>query len=148
MEKPIYPIRVSESRLWYEFESISEQKIVTKAIAFYADYQNSESFELIFGDLRSDGTIDVKTQSKNRDMTQILGTVMQTVYYFFELYPSKNVTFMGSTDSRNRLYRVLISKFLLEQDDHFQVFGLTFDNEFELFESNKDYFSYKIILKP
>ena len=147
MEKPVYPIRVAETGLWYEFDSVSEQKTIRKVVAFYISPANNDSAELVFGDLLTDGSIDVNVKSNNKDMAVILLTVVRVIYYFLELYPSKTVMFMGSTAARNRLYRALITKFLPEQMHIFEVFGLTFDNQLEPFSADKDYFSYQIGLR-
>jgi|GEM_PF-999935 len=147
MEKPTYPIESSENGYWYEFESVSDQKIIKKAVGFYP-YRNDEALvELVFGDMQPNGSLDVYQISNNNDMPIIIATVVQTIYRFLELYPDKIVTFIGSSASRNRLYRGIISKILMENSSEIEVLGLTFDNQLELFLSNKDYFSFLIKLK-
>jgi hypothetical protein len=51
---------------------------------------------------------------------------------------------MGSTPSRNRIYRAIISKLYDENDSEFEIYGLTFENELEKFVPNKNYFSFQI----
>jgi hypothetical protein len=144
MEKPIYNIESSSDRLLYEFESNSDYKIIKKAVVYLPIKQDPNLYELIFGDLQDDGTIDVQTVSNNQDIFLILNTVIKTLYHFFELYPSKTVIFTGSSASRNRLYRAVISKLISEK---FAIFGITFDDEIELFVPNKNYFAFQIRLK-
>ena len=144
MEKPIYNIESSSDRLLYEFESNSNHKIIKKAVVYLPIKQSPNLYELIFGDLQDDGTIDVQTVSNNQDIVLILNTVIKTLYHFFELYPSKTVIFTGSSASRNRLYRAVISKLINEK---FDIFGITFDDEIELFVANKNYFAFQICLK-
>lgn len=144
MEKPIYNIESSSDRLFYEFESNSDYKIIKKAVVYLPIKQDPNLYELIFGDLQDDGTINVQTVSNNQDIVLILNTVIKTLYHFFELYPSKTVIFTGSSASRNRLYRAVISKLINEK---FDIFGITFDDEIELFVPNKNYFAFQICLK-
>lgn len=144
MEKPIYNIESSSDRLLYEFESNSDYKIIKKAVVYLPIKQDPNLYELIFGDLQDDGTIDVQTVSNNQDIVLILNTVIKTLYHFFELYPSKTVIFTGSSASRNRLYRAVISKLINEK---FDIFGITFDDEIELFVPDKNYFAFQICLK-
>ncbi|NBB22304.1 hypothetical protein GVN20_23315 [Runella sp. CRIBMP] len=144
MEKPIYNIESSSDRLLYEFESNSDHKMIKKAVVYLPIKQDPNLYELIFGDLQDDGTIDVQTVSNNQDIVLILNTVIKTLYHFFELYPSKTVIFTGSSASRNRLYRAVISKLINEK---FDIFGITFDDEIELFVPNKNYFAFQICLK-
>jgi hypothetical protein len=121
MEKPTYPIETSENGYWHEFESISDQKIIKKAVGFYP-YRNDESLvELVFGDIQPDGSLNVYQVSNNNDMPIIIATVIQTIYRFLELYPDKTVTFIGSSTARNRLYRAVISKILMENSIEIEV---------------------------
>jgi hypothetical protein len=147
MNKPVYPIETTKDGLWYEFDSISNEKIIRKAVAFYNNPINPQKMELVFGDLLQDGTIDVFAKSNNKDMNFVLLTVAYILDYFFELYPSKCVIFMGSTPARNRIYRVLIAKLSMQRPS-IRAFGITFDDNIVPFEPNQDYFSYQICLIP
>lgn len=148
MEKPSYRITESEDGLWYEFDSISESKTLKKAVGYYLFSENNiEYAELSFGDIKSNGNIDLKTISDNKDMPTILSTVILTLYKFFELYPQKTVVFTGSSASRNRLYRAIIGKLFEEGKNYFVISGLTFDGTTEDFVINKDYLAFQISLK-
>jgi hypothetical protein len=146
MEKPTYQLKESSDGYWYEFDSISDQKTIRKAIGYYESKYDPNAVELSFGDL-ADGKLDVKIVSDNKDFLTIINTVIISLYRFFELYPQKSVSFMGSTNARNRIYRTIIAKLYDENDDKFEIYGLTNDNQFEPFESNKDYFSFQITKK-
>lgn len=146
MEKPTYHIESSLDAEWHFFKSISQQKIIEKAVVFNQVDKENGIYELIFGDLE-DGLVNVKNVSDNQDMHLILATVVKTIYLFFERNPQKTVSFMGSSDSRNRLYRAIISKFAISVSSNFEVFGTNFDGIDELFIENKDYFAFKIKLK-
>jgi hypothetical protein len=58
---------------------------------------------------------------------------------FFEKYPNKKLYFRGSTDTRTRLYRSLISKFIEVIEPYFAVIGLKQDGSPETFIVNQDY---------
>ena len=143
MEKPIYKLTESSDGFWYEFESISDDKIIRKAIGFYESVHDTNVVELVFGDLAND-SLDVKVVSDNKDFYTILNTVIISVYRFLELYPQKSVFFMGSTNARNRIYRAIIAKLYTETENDFDIFGITFENTIENFIPNKDYFAFQI----
>jgi hypothetical protein len=85
--------------------------------------------------------------SDNKDFRIIINTVIVTVYRFLELYPEKSIFFMGSTNTRTRIYRAIIAKLYDETDIDFEIYGLTFENELERFVPNKNYFSFQISKK-
>ncbi len=147
MGKPIYNIESSSDGLLYEFESVGESKIIKKVVIYFPVKYNNDLFELSFGDLQNDGTINFQMVSNNQDMALILNTVIDTLHLFFELYPSKSVVFTGSSESRNRLYRAVISKAIKNQNQKFDIFGITFDGILESFLPNKNYFAFQICLK-
>lgn len=147
MKKPTYLIETSEDGFQHNFESIGKDKIIKKSVRFYPFEGNPNIYELSFGDINDDGTIDVKTVSNNDDMIIVLNTVVQTIYRFFELNPNKSVAFMGSSLSRNRLYRVIIGKLYDESSDYFEILGWNYDGTIEEFIKNKDYFAFQISLK-
>lgn len=143
MEKPTYPLVESSDGYWFEFDSIANNRQIRKAIGFYESSYDSDAVELVFGDLIND-KLDVMVVSDNKDFHIIINTVIVSVYRFLELYPQKSVSFMGSTPSRNRLYRAIISKLYDENDSEFEIYGLTLDNELERFVPDKNYFSFQI----
>ena len=65
-------------------------------------------------------------------MEMVMATVIQIVLRFFEKYPSKMVYIEGSTPERTRLYRIIMSRELLEIEKVFTVYGLIGNNP-ELF---------------
>ena len=148
MEKPNYKITSSEDGLWNEFESVSVGKIVRKAIGYYLFTENGiEYAELSFGDITENGGIDLKIVTDNKDLAFVIGTVIATLYRFFELYPQKTVVFTGSSSSRNRLYRAIIGKLFEEGTVYFDILGITFEGNTESFVKNKDYLAFQISVK-
>ncbi|MDZ7935468.1 MAG: hypothetical protein U5M51_11020 [Emticicia sp.] len=146
MDKPTYQLKESSDGYWYEFDSISDDKVIRKAIGYYESKHDKNAVELVFGDLKTD-KLDVTVVSDNKDFIVIINTVIVTVYRFLELYPEKSVSFMGSTSARNRIYRAIIAKLYDESDSEFDIYGLTYENELEKFVPNKDYFSFQIFKK-
>ena len=147
MEKPTYNLKSSPDGLYHVFESTNGVKSVQKAIAFLPFEESANLFQLIFGDLKSDGEIDTFAVSNNKDTTVILTTVVGTLFYFFEQNPDKSVAFTGSTAARTRLYRAVISKFVNESEPFYQILGITEEGSFEIFNKNKNYTGYLISLK-
>ncbi|GAB2632354.1 hypothetical protein GCM10027035_28330 [Emticicia sediminis] len=146
MEKPTYHIESSIDAEWHFFKSVSSTKVIEKAVVFNKVDEENGIYELIFGDLE-DGFVNVKNVSDNQDMSLVLGTVIKTINLFFERNSEKTVIFMGSSTARNRIYRAIISKFISEINNSFEVFGTNFDGIDESFVKEKDYFAFKIRLK-
>jgi hypothetical protein len=139
IKKPHYSFESSPDALVFEFDSISENKIIRKAV-IYEDIHGYENLvQLGFGDITEHGEIDFITVSRNKDRDKILATVAQTMVVFFEKYPNKKLYFRGSTDTRTRLYRSLISKFIEVVEPYFIVIGLKQDGTPEKFILNQDY---------
>ena len=97
MEKPHYPIINSEEGFSYEFDSISELKTIRKVVV-YLPYSNDDKiYQLAFGNLLENGSIDIYDKSANKDMKMVLATVIRTLLDFLSLHPDKSVIFTGST---------------------------------------------------
>lgn len=147
MDKPTYRLQSSADGLQYVFESVSDEKRIIKAVAYIQSEDNSDLYQLIFGDLAENGEIDVLSVSNNADMKIVLTTVVSTFLQFFELHPAATVAFTGSTSSRTRLYRAVITKFIKETELYFQVLGIKENGYFEPFDSQEVYVGYLITQK-
>ncbi|MEI7584587.1 hypothetical protein [Runella sp.] len=93
-----------------------------------------------------DGSYSDKSITNNDDMEMVMATVIQIVLRFFEKYPSKMVYIEGSTPERTRLYRIIMSRELLEIEKVFTVYGLIGNNP-ELFVKNLNYDAFVISLR-
>ena len=140
MDKPSYHFKASPNALVYEFESVSEQKIIQKVVVY--EPLQDELYHFGFGDLTESGDIDYKIVSKNNDMDKVLMTVVKTMFLFFEHYPDKKIVFGGSTESRSRLYRQILTRFLENIELYFDVQGFTTDGVQEPFQKNRDYYAF------
>ncbi len=144
MEKPTYFLKSSPDALQHVFESIGDDKIVKKAVAYVVDKENDSLYQLIFGDLTETGEIDTLSVSNNNDMKMVLTTVVSTLFAFFEQNPDKIVFFTGSTLSRTRLYRAVIAKFIAEAELFYHVMSITESGNLHIFDRNQTFIGYLI----
>jgi hypothetical protein len=96
--------------------------------------------------LKDDGTIDDLVVSDNKDMDKILATVIQTIFKFFESRPRNTILFLGSTESRTRLYQIVIAKNIDEMGDTLQIRGIR-NGEIEEFVKGINYEGFLINLR-
>ncbi len=104
-------------------------------------------YSLSFGDVnKATGNIDDLIVTDNKDREKVLATVAQTIVLFTNCYPKAFVFFEGSTDTRNRLYQMAISKYLNELSNKFVIKGY-FNEQWLPYKKNVDYASFLIYLK-
>ncbi|WP_428668008.1 DUF6934 family protein [Runella sp.] len=147
MNKPTYKLQSSSDSLQYVFESVSDEKKINKAVAYIKSEDDSDLYQLIFGDLAENGDIDVLSVSNNADIKIVLTTVASTLFTFFEHYPNATVAFTGSTLSPTRLYRAVIAKFINETELYCNVLGITENGYLEAFDHHTIYVGYLITQK-
>jgi hypothetical protein len=96
-------------------------------------------YNLAFGDKdHTTGKIDDTVISNNGDSEKVLATIVATAYAFTDKYPDAWIYATGSTQSRTRLYRMGITKFLSEVEEDFEVLGELNDG-LEEFRKNVEY---------
>ena len=137
MNLPIYELDVGEGFTTFEFISQGHKGIIPKIITF------TEMMPLVynlgFGDKNFEtGEMDDFAISNNGDAEKVLATVVSAVYTFTKNYPESIVYATGSTNARNRLYRIGISKHYDDAIKDFDIYGLR-DGEWVKFEKNVDY---------
>ncbi len=97
------------------------------------------------------GTIDDTVVSNNNDSEKVLATVIATLYAFTDKHKGAFIYATGSTNSRTRLYRMGISKYLDEALKDFEIYG-ELEDSWELFKLGKDYNSFlvkrRLSMKP
>jgi hypothetical protein len=124
MKLPKYPVKTELLSMVYEFTSRGPRGQIHKIIK-YSETNLKDVYNLALGDKDPlTQKIDYNTISNNEDSDIVLATVVSTVYAFTEKYPNARIFATGTTKSRNRLYRIGITKYLLEIRHDFQVFGL------------------------
>lgn len=138
MKLPKYPLKAEKSLMLFEFTSDGLKGRIKKLVK-YSPTNIKDLYNLAFGDKneRTD-EINDKIISNNGDSDIVLATVVATVYAFTEKYPQAWIFAIGSTKARNRLYRIGITKYLLEIKHDFFIFGLKNDG-WEKFERNVVY---------
>ncbi len=104
-------------------------------------------YNLAFGDYNSEtDEIDDLVVTNNGDTEKVLSTVASAVYAFFEVYPDAYVYATGSTKTRNRLYRIGITKYLIEMKKDFYLYGQMKEDFYE-FEVGEDYEGFLVVRK-
>lgn len=137
MSTPTYPLK-SGRKLWsYQFVSQGPKGFVPKLIQFTSIGPDGV-FNLAFGneDLPT-GEIDDMAVSNNGDIAMVLATVVEAIRDFVNIHPRAIIYFSGSTHSRTRLYRMVISKYLTELTADFDILGLREEDWFD-FETEKN----------
>jgi hypothetical protein len=98
---------------------------------------NNDVYNLGFGDENPlTGQIDDTVVTNNGDMTKILATVAFSVYVFTQNNPNAWIYVTGSSQSRIRLYRMAISKYIEEINEDFIVYTSLDNDEWCIFEPN------------
>jgi hypothetical protein len=133
---PQYNLSVDETYTIYEFISTGKTSI-TKRVQFTKYSENY--YNLGFGDIDEEtGVPSDLTVSNNGDHENVLATVAECVNIFIAKYPDSLVYATGSTDSRTRLYRIGISKYLNEISEDYEIFGEIVGNKGKFEEFQKD----------
>ena len=135
MKLPKYPLKAEKSLMIFELTSEGPRGQIKKLVK-YSETNLKDLYNLAFDDMDvKTSEINDKIISNNGDSDMVLSTVVSTVYAFTDKYPDAWVFATGSTKARTRLYRIGITKYLLEIKRDFQVFGLK-DEEWEPFEKD------------
>ncbi|GGH74217.1 hypothetical protein HNQ91_003820 [Filimonas zeae] len=139
-------VKVSSDRLEYGFISYGPKGAIQKIIHF--DFiEEVGVYNLAFGNLKPDGSIDDLSVNDNQDRNKILATVVYSVSLFCKEYPHAWIYFSGSTAHRTRLYRMAIAVNLDELSADFEILGLVKDMEGFVhipFRKGIDYFGFLI----
>ncbi|WP_428667361.1 DUF6934 family protein [Runella sp.] len=146
MDEPYYPYERPVTEIRYDFLSSSQEKEVRKRVIFTtADFRNFYNLALL--DVLEDSSLSDITESRNKDMKIIMSTVIRIVEDFFEANPDKVVTFKGSDERRQRLYRLIISRDLAEIQKEFVILGISKAGISEPFQPNQPYEFFVILRK-
>ncbi|MDR6809504.1 hypothetical protein J2Y45_006639 [Dyadobacter sp. BE34] len=144
MKEKFYPFRVSEDYLSYYFESRSEERTIHKAIELVKIDENT--YNLALGDLGDDGSLNDSVVSNNGDMHKVLATVSQIIVTFFGMYRDRRIYFTGSSPSRTRLYRLILSREQANWSEIFEIKGILKGEPFN-YQSGVDYEAFVITHK-
>lgn len=101
-------------------------------------------YNLAFGDKDEEtGKINDRIVSNNNDTEKVLATVVSAIFAFTDKYPDAWVYATGSTDSRTRLYRMGINKYLKEVEAEFHIF-CELGDDWLPFEKGRDFEGYAV----
>jgi hypothetical protein len=129
---------ISTDATVFKFTSVGPKGEIQKIIQFFATTAK-EVYNVAFGNLKENGSIDDITTNDNKDRDKILATVAATVYDFTERYPGRYVFFTGSTIERTRLYRIALTLNYKELNETFDIWGLLEEGGFEDFQKRRGY---------
>ena len=146
MNEPNYEFSHIASSVSFEFDSISDTKIVKKFIEFSLVNSEISLYNLTLLDVLSDGFMSDLSVTNNQDMPKVLATVFKAVAYFFSVNQNATVFIEGSTKSRTRLYQIAIAKYLVQIEHKYSIWGFVGD-DFEKFNRGKNYNSFILKLK-
>ena len=138
-----YPLSSDTKLTTFEFTSVGPKGHIDKLIQF-TPTNLKDIYNLAFGDKNKEtGKIDDLIISNNDDSEKVLATVVATVYAFTDKKPNAFVYATGSTDSRTRLYRMGISKYLSDVQSDFDIYG-ELEKGWEPFELDKEYLGFLV----
>jgi len=138
MKLPKYPLASSDKMMTFEFMSEGKNGLINKLVK-YQPTNLKGLYNLAFGDKDLEtGEIDDNVISNNGDSEKVLATVVATVYAFTDKYPDAWIYATGSTKARTRLYRIGISRFLVEVIEDFEILG-EINDDWEAFKSDVEY---------
>ena len=104
-------------------------------------------YNLGFGILKKDGTVDDTIVLNNEDTEKILKTIANTAIEFSKEYPNTPIFLIGSTKSRTRLYQQMINKYYAEISQWFIIFGEIDGKVYEEFNPDTNYNSFIVLRK-
>jgi hypothetical protein len=133
-----YELKSGEELEVFEFVSVGPKGKITKLVQYTpTNYKNL--FNLGFGDKNAEtGEIDDGVISNNGDGEKVLATVVATLYAFTEKHPDAIVYATGSSESRTRLYRMGITRFISDAERDFEIFG-ELEEEWDEFRKDIEY---------
>jgi hypothetical protein len=80
-------------------------------------------YNLAFGNIKSDNSLDDRFINDNGDRNEILVTVAQAVDIYTQRYPRRWIYFRGNTPTKTRLYRMVIGIFWGELSQKFEIYA-------------------------
>lgn len=103
----------------YAFISVGRTRI--KKVVVFRKMRTENTFNLGFGDLQSDGSIDDMANSNNGDIVKVLVTVIAILNDFTLKNPDVHVIFTGSTVERTKLYTRILKSHILAFNREFSI---------------------------
>lgn len=146
MNEPSYEFKKIADKYTFEFESVSEEKIIKKIIEFSLLDANRSLYNVALVDILDNGSASDVAVTNNNDMPKVLATVYQAIEYFLNKHPTSRIYIEGSTKSRTRLYQIAIAKYKEELEPKFTILGLLND-DLQVFKEGINFDSFIITQK-
>lgn len=141
-----YEITKSVENYTYEFESIGKRGKIRKIVKFIR-VGTLEYFHFGFGDLdENTGNVDDTIVSNNGDTTLILATLGEIIANFLNEFPNAWVYAKGNTNTRNRLYRIILSQNISIIQEKYQLLGFL-KGVWKPYKLNQPYTAFLIKIK-
>ena len=93
----------------YTFTSVGRKRI--EKIVDFTNFGIKNTFNLGFGDILPDGSVDDKANSNNGDIVKVLSTVVNILKDFTSRNPQALIAFTGSTQERMKLYTRILKSY-------------------------------------
>jgi hypothetical protein len=106
----------------FVFSSVGKTNII-KLVEF-STTSTPGVYNLGFGDLLPDGTIDDKANSNNGDIVLVLVTIVQIIIDFTSKHPDAKIVFAGSTHGRTNLYARILKLYYQDFSKEFRITAL------------------------
>lgn len=126
------------------FTSTGKETIVK--VILFRPTEEPDIYEIVLGDLASDGLIDLETRSDNGDTEEVLSTVAEALLFFLSDHVEAKILIEASTDSRARLYQIAIKRELDDLGDYLVAYGFNGENP-ELLQSGKNFKKFVVSLR-
>ncbi len=141
-----YPVIIGETSMVFKFISEGIRGSIPKLV-IYSETHLRNFYNLGFGDKNEKtGQIEDEVITNNGDSEKVLATVASTLYIFMDKFPDAMVFATGSSNVRNRLYRIGITNNLAEIEEEFEVYGLAGDRWYQ-FQKQIEFDAFLVIKK-
>lgn len=106
----------------YTFTSKGKRNI--KKVVEFTSTSIENTYNMGFGDLKPDSSVDDISNSNNGDIIKVLSTVIHIIKEFTGIYPHIKIVFTGSTKDRTLLYNRILKMNYYEFSKNFIITGL------------------------
>ncbi len=121
MTRPPYSYN---KRLDTRYTFVSSGKRNIEKVVDFTSTSVKNLYNLGFGDLLEDGSVDDASNSNNGDIIRVLATVIHILKEFTNIHFHVKVVFTGSTEERTALYRRILKMYFSEFSKDFVISGL------------------------
>lgn len=125
-----------ENSFW--FKSDGKAGSIIKAVLFQ-ELPEENRFNLAMGDFEGGSGINFSNLSNNRDTRKVFSTVGSIVLEYLTVFPTREIFIAGNTQKKRDLYSFMVSAYIEEISQTFDIFGADEGELFEEFVKDKIY---------